>query len=119
MKKQRKAHWVEVRNKDNERWVKRIAVDLQCNPILCVYIDDEEEYLNFRGYQNTEWNQWRETEKPELNALERYLENIEKENDFEFPWHFKSYSNWVCLVSSEVRSGLYEVYRITTTVHKN
>lgn len=83
MKKQREAHWVEVRNHDNRRWEKRIAVDLECIPVLCVYTGHEEDYLNWKSYEVTEWTQWREIKEPEYVPYETTEECF---NDLKDAW---------------------------------
>jgi len=70
MKKQRKAHLVEVKNNNYKKWEKRIAVDLECNPVLCVDIYYEEKYLNFEYYDVERWEQWREIKEPEYITYE-------------------------------------------------
>lgn len=52
--------------------------------------------------------------KSELNVLERYLENLEKENWLELPWHFKHCVNWFCFVGEQVKSGFTDLHEIAT-----
>jgi len=81
MKKQREAHWIEVRNHDNRRWEKRIAIDLECIPILCVDKPDEEKYLNRECYDTDWWDQWREIKEPEYVPYETMEECFEDLKD--------------------------------------
>lgn len=81
MKKQREAHWVEVKYKNDKRWKKRIAVDLKCNPVICVASGDEEDYLNWLGYLTAPWNQWREIKEPEWVHYETMEECFEDLKD--------------------------------------
>jgi len=83
MKKQRKAHWIEISLKHTDYyWEKRIAVDLECNPILCVHPDYEKEYLNWESYCTIRWHhQWREIKEPEYVPYETMEECFEDLKD--------------------------------------
>jgi len=82
MKKQREAHWVDVRDHYQKVWKKRIAVDLECNPVLCVDPDDHEKYLNFEAYDIIKWEKWREIKEPEYvpyETMEECFEDLKKD----------------------------------------
>jgi len=82
MKKQREAHWVEVKNNNYTKYEKRIAVDLECNPVLCVDLDFEEKYLNFEHYDVEWWDQWREIKEPEwvpYETMEECFNDLKKD----------------------------------------
>jgi hypothetical protein len=113
MEKQREVHWVEVKLASFDFWVKRIAIDLKCNPVLCVEPNYKEQYLNFEAYDTERWDKWREIQEPEwvpYETMEECFEDLKdvwirykntptlivKITQFDFKNNTLDIDNWTC-----------------------
>lgn len=60
----REAKYVEILDKGDTKWVKRIWLDTVEGGVYCVDYTDESRYLNNKSYERRLWEDWREIKEP-------------------------------------------------------